>query len=93
MVDAWERTAPALARVGASIGVLLALQTVALLNYSTFAVSSPPILPDTTFHFGGLFVPSAPLYLAGLTVLVGLALAAIYRFTRFGVVTRAAGEN
>src|ERR1700761_6651870 len=87
------RAAPALARVGASIGVLLALQTIALLNYSTFAVSSPPILPDTTFHFGGLFVPSAPLYLAGLTVLVGLALAAIYRFTHFGVVTRAAVEN
>src|ERR1700744_4211413 len=87
------RTAPALARVGAAIGVLLALQTVALLNYSTFAVSSPPILPDTTFHFAGLFVPSAQLYLAALTVVRGLALAAIYRFTRFGVVTRAAVEN
>jgi ABC-type branched-subunit amino acid transport system permease subunit len=87
------RNAPALARVGASIGVLLALQTIALLNYSTFAVSSPPILPNTPIHFAGLFVPSAPLYLAGLTVVVGLVLAAVYRFTRFGVVTRAAVEN
>lgn len=87
------RNAPALARVGASIGVMLALQAIALLNYSTFAVSSPPILPDTPIHFAGLAVPSDRIYLAGLTVLVGLALAAIYRFTRFGLVTRAAVEN
>ncbi len=87
------RSAPALARVGASIGVMLALQAVALLNYSTFAVSSPPILPDTPIHFAGLTVPSDRLYLAGLTVIVGLVLAGIYRFTRFGLVTRAAIEN
>ncbi len=87
------RSAPALARVGASIGVLLALQSIALLNYSTFAVSSPPILPDTPIHVAGLFVPSDRLYLAGLTILVGLVLAAVYRFTRFGKVTRAAVEN
>ena len=87
------RTAPALARVGASIGVLLALQSIALLNYSTFAVSSPPILPDTPIHVAGLFVPSDRLYLAGLTILVGIVLAAVYRFTRFGRVTRAAVEN
>jgi ABC-type branched-subunit amino acid transport system permease subunit len=87
------RNAPALARVGASIGVLLALQAVATLNYSTFAVSSPPILPDTPIHFAGLFVPSDRLWLAGLTIAVGLVLAAIYRYTRFGLVTRAAVEN
>jgi ABC-type branched-subunit amino acid transport system permease subunit len=87
------RNAPALARVGASIGVMLALQAIALLNYSTFAVSSPPILPDTPIHFAGLSVPSDRIYLAGLTVLLGFVLAAIYRYTRFGLVTRAAVEN
>jgi ABC-type branched-subunit amino acid transport system permease subunit len=87
------RNAPALARVGASIGVMLALQAIAELNYSTFAVSSPPILPATPVHVASLIVPSDRLYLAGLTVLVGFALAAIYRFTRFGLVTRAAVEN
>ena len=87
------RAAPALARVGASIGVLLALQSIALLNYSTFAVSSPPILPDTPIQFAGLAVPSDRLYLAGLTIVVGIVLAAVYRFTRFGRVTRAAVEN
>src|SRR6201996_6938180 len=87
------RNAPALARVGASIGIMLALQAIAVLNYSTFAVSSPPILPDSPIHFAGIFVPSDRIYLAGLTVLVGLALAAIYRYTRFGLITRAAVEN
>jgi ABC-type branched-subunit amino acid transport system permease subunit len=87
------RSAPALARVGASIGVLLALQSIALLNYSTFAVSSPPILPDTPIHVAGLYVPSDRVYLAGLTILVGVVLAVVYRFTRFGKVTRAAVEN
>ncbi len=87
------RAAPALARVGASIGVLLALQTIALLNYSTFAVTSPPILPDSTIHVAGLSVPSDQLYLAGLTIVLGIVLAAVYRFTRFGRVTRAAVEN
>lgn len=87
------RNAPALARVGASIGVMLGLEAIAVLNYSTFAVSSPPILPDSPLHLGGLFVPSDRLYLAGLTVLVGIALAAVYRFTRFGLITRAAVEN
>jgi ABC-type branched-subunit amino acid transport system permease subunit len=87
------RAAPALARVGASIGVLLALEAIALLNYSTFAVSSPPILPDTPIHVAGLYVPSDRLYLAGLTIALGVVLAAVYRFTRFGRVTRAAVEN
>ncbi|HTU84514.1 MAG TPA: ABC transporter permease [Solirubrobacteraceae bacterium] len=87
------RRAPALARVGASIGVMLGLQAIAVLNYSTFALSSPPILPDTPLHIAGLFVPSDRLYLAGLTVLVGIVLAAVYRFTRFGLITRAAVEN
>ncbi|MFZ0088069.1 MAG: ABC transporter permease [Solirubrobacteraceae bacterium] len=87
------RNAPALARVGASIGVMLALQAIAVLNYSTFAVSSAPILPDSPVQIGGLSVPSDRLWLAGLTVLVGLVLAAIYRYTRFGLVTRAAVEN
>jgi branched-subunit amino acid ABC-type transport system permease component len=87
------RNAPPLARVGASIGVLLTLEAIAVLNYSTFAVSSPPILPDTPIHLGGLFVPSDRLYLTGLTIVVGIVLAAVYRFTRFGLVTRAAVEN
>jgi ABC-type branched-subunit amino acid transport system permease subunit len=87
------RNAPALARVGASIGVLLGLESIATINYSTFAVSSPPILPDTPIHFAGLAVPSDRIYLAALTVAIGLVLAAIYRFSRFGLVTRAAVEN
>jgi branched-subunit amino acid ABC-type transport system permease component len=87
------RHAPALARVGASVGVMLALQAIAVLNFGTFAVSSPPILPDSPVRIAGIDVPSDRLYLAGIAVLIGVALELIYRRTRFGLATRAAAEN
>jgi ABC-type branched-subunit amino acid transport system permease subunit len=87
------RNAPPLARVGASVGVLLALQAVAVLNFGTFAVASPPILPDSPISFAGIDIPSDRLYLAGIAVLIGLVLALVYRKTRFGLATRAAAEN
>ena len=87
------RNAPPLARVGASVGVMLGLQAVAVLNFGTFAVSSPPILPSSPVHIAGLDVPSDRLYLAGIAVLIGIVLAIVYRRTRFGLITRAAAEN
>ncbi len=87
------RNAPALARVGASVGVMLALQAIAVLNFGTFAVSSPPILPDSPVKIAGIDVPSDRLYLAAIAVLIGIALELIYRRTRFGLATRAAAEN
>src|SRR5919201_3179827 len=43
LLDHSLRKAPALARVGASVGVMLYLQAIAVVNFGTFAVSSPPI--------------------------------------------------
>src|ERR1700733_5152374 len=87
------RNAPALARVGASVGVMLGLQAIAVLNFGTFAVSSPPILPDSPIRIAGIDVPSDRLYLAGIAVVIGIVLELIYRRTRFGLATRAAAEN
>jgi ABC-type branched-subunit amino acid transport system permease subunit len=87
------RNAPALARVGASVGVMLALQAIAVINFGTFAVSSPPILPDAGIKVAGIFVPEDRLYLAGIAIVIGIALALVYRYTRFGLATRAAAEN
>lgn len=88
------RHAPALARVGASVGLMLFLEGVAVLNFGTFALSSPPILPQKPVRFAdGLIVPSDRLYLTGIVILIGLVLGAIYRYTRFGVATRAAAGN
>ncbi|MFT3863230.1 MAG: ATP-binding cassette domain-containing protein [Solirubrobacterales bacterium] len=87
------RAAPALARVGASVGVMLALEAIAVINFGTTTFSSPPILPSTPIDIAGLSVPSDRLYLAGITILLGAALGFVYRYTRFGLVTRASAEN
>jgi branched-subunit amino acid ABC-type transport system permease component len=58
------RHAPALARVAASVGLLLYLQTVATLNFGADNCSSPPILPAKPVHLFGANVPSDRLYLA-----------------------------
>ena len=88
------RHAPVLARVCACVGFMLYLETVATLDFGTFSVASPPILPDTAMHLAsGLIVPSVDLYLAGLAVVAGLILGAVYRYTRFGLATRAAAGN
>jgi ABC-type branched-subunit amino acid transport system permease subunit len=87
------RAAPALARVGASVGVMLALEAVAVINFGTSAYSSTPILPNNPVKIAGVLVPSDRLYLAGITVVLGVVLGAIYRYTKFGLVTRASAEN
>jgi len=88
------RHAPALARVGASVGLMLYLEGIAVLNFGTFALSSPPILPEHPVHLAsGLIVPSDRLYLTGIVIVIGLALGALYRYTRFGLATRAAAGN
>src|SRR6266516_2287795 len=87
------RSAPALARVGASVGVMLYLQAIAVINFGTFAVSSPPILKSTPVNIGSIPVPSDRLYLAGITVVIAAVLWAVYRWTRFGLATQAVAEN
>ena len=88
------RHAPVLARVCACIGFMLYLETAATINFGTFQVASPPILPDTSMNLGGgLIVPSVDVYLAAFAVIVGLILGAVYRYTRFGLATRAAAGN
>jgi ABC-type branched-subunit amino acid transport system permease subunit len=88
------RHAPALARVGASVGLMLYLQGIAVLNFGSFSLASPPILPEVPVHLAnGLIVPSDRLYLTGIVILVGLVLGGIYRYTRFGLATRAAAGN
>jgi ABC-type branched-subunit amino acid transport system permease subunit len=87
------RHAPALARVAASVGLMLYLQTTATLNFGADSYSSPPILPAEPVHIFGTNVPSDRLYLAGIAVVVALILGFVYRRTRFGLATRAAAGN
>ena len=87
------RTATPLTRVCASVGTMLALQAVAVLNFGTTAKSTPSILPNSPLKIGAITVPVDRLWFAGIVVVIAAVLAAVYRFTRFGLATRAAAEN
>ncbi|MBM3670945.1 MAG: ATP-binding cassette domain-containing protein [Actinobacteria bacterium] len=88
------RDAPALARVVASVGVLIVLQALVLLRFEDVNRIVPPILPREAWTLPGDFpVQSDRMLFAGVLVVVALALAALYRGTRFGVATRAAAES
>src|ERR1700712_2769950 len=83
------RHATPLTRVCASVGTMLALQAIAVLNYGTTAKSTPTILPSSPLKIGDITVPSDRLWLAGIVILLAAALAAVYPFTRFGLATGA----
>lgn len=87
------RTASPLARLVASIGVLLLLQALVQLVFGTAPLNSPPVLTGRVVDVVGVTVPVAHFILAGVVVALAAALWVLYRFTRFGLATRAASEN
>jgi len=90
--------APPLARLVASIGVMLTLQSLLVLNLGSEAsgvgsVTGGALLPSEPVAVFGTTVPRDRFYLAGITVIIGICLWALYRFTNFGIATRAAAES
>ena len=72
---------------------MLALQAIAVLNYSTEPVATNPIFPSGALKISGVTFPQDRLFFAGVVVVISIALWLIYRFTRFGLATRAGAEN
>ncbi len=90
------RTAPPLASVVASLGVYLYLQEITRLRFPTAGASTVtrfPVLPEGTVRILGTGVGANRLLLAGAVVVVTAALVAVFRWTRFGLATRAAAGN
>jgi ABC-type branched-subunit amino acid transport system permease subunit len=87
------RHATPLSRVCAAVGVMLGLQAIAVLNFGTTARSTPSILPNDPLSVAGITVPSDRLWLAAIVVVLSAALTLVYRYTRFGLATRASAEN
>ncbi len=87
------RHAPVLAKVVASVGVMIVLQAIIVLQVGTDSVRVSSILPAEPVSILGTTVPRDRLYLAIMAALAGAGLWAVYRFTRFGLATRAAAEN
>jgi ABC-type branched-subunit amino acid transport system ATPase component/branched-subunit amino acid ABC-type transport system permease component len=87
------RTAPAVARAVASIGVMLVLTSVMTQRVGVNPVTVGPILPTRIWTIGGIRLSSDRVWFAIVVLAFAAALAAAYRFTPFGLRTRAAAEN
>jgi len=90
------RHAAPLGKVVASLGLALYLQGVALINFGNSFPQPRSVVPDEPVqNFLGLgkVFPRNTIYVFGFAVLVGLILWAGYRYTRFGLATRAAAGN
>ena len=87
------RTAPALARVVASVGLLATLQALAVLWFGADSRPVPSLLPNRAVTVLGVDVPRDRLLLAGLVAAAAVGLWALSRFTRFGLASRATAED
>ena len=90
------RHQPPLARVVASLGLMLYLQEVVRLRFpigGAGAVRRRPVLPTAPIRIGATTVSENRLLLAAFAVVVTAALALVFTRTRFGLATRAAADN
>jgi branched-chain amino acid transport system permease protein len=87
------RTAAPLAKLVASLGVLLTAQAAMLLAFGTSQHPQPTIIPLRVIRLLDGAVPLSAFVLSGMVVALTLVLWALYRWTRFGLATRAASEN
>lgn len=88
------RTASSLGKVVTSIGLMLTLESLVELQFGTNAQTPPAILPTTAIHLGSqLIVPQDAVDMSGIVIVVGAALWALFKFTRFGLATRASAET
>jgi branched-chain amino acid transport system permease protein len=87
------RTASPLAKLVSSLGVLLIFQATVVLAFGTTPQPEPNVLPQNVVHVFGAVIPEDRFILTGIVVAATVVLAALYRWSRFGLATRAASEN
>ena len=89
------RRAPALAKVVASVGLVIVFTSLVERRFADKTnIRVDSILPREPFRLtDDLTVPRDGLWLALIVILIGVALWAMSRYTRVGLVTRAAAEN
>ncbi|WP_261554506.1 branched-chain amino acid ABC transporter permease/ATP-binding protein [Frankia tisae] len=93
LVFRWLRAAPPVAKAVASIGLLIVIQALLAQRVGTTPVSVKRILPSDSYTIGDLRIQGDKLWFALTIVVLALALAGVFRFTRFGLATRAAAET
>ena len=86
-------SSPPITRLVASVGLTIVLQGAAVAQVGTATQRVDAVLPDDLVDLFGSRFPTDRLWLAATIVLIGSLVGALYRFTRFGLATRAAAEN
>ncbi|EON31637.1 Branched-chain amino acid ABC-type transport system, permease component [Gordonia terrae C-6] len=87
------RSAPVLAQVVASVGLMLFIQALVHLRFETENLFAEAILPESTVDIAGAIVNVSDLILAGVAIAISLVLWAYFRLTTLGVATRAGSED
>ena len=87
------RRASPLARIVATLGLLIILQSAAVLRYGARVTSVPSELPRNLIHPFGLTLSVDRFILVGIAALVSAGLWAFYKYAMFGVATTAVAEN
>jgi branched-chain amino acid transport system permease protein len=87
------RTSSPLAKLAASLGLLLLAQALIAIIYGNSTLSPTSILPGAPVHVFGKVVPEDRLILTLIVVVLAAALWAVYRYSPFGLATRAAAES
>ena len=77
----------------ASIGLLGLLTAIVTYQVGTQVVLVNPIFPQNHVTFLGVSISTDRLWLAGTIIALGIVLTVIFRFTRFGLATRASAET
>jgi ABC-type branched-subunit amino acid transport system ATPase component/branched-subunit amino acid ABC-type transport system permease component len=87
------RSAPPVARAVASLGVTVLLTGLMQQRVGYNPVNVSGIFPSTTYKLGSVHVSGDRIWFAITVIGVALVLASVYRFTKFGLNTRAAAET
>jgi ABC-type branched-subunit amino acid transport system ATPase component/ABC-type branched-subunit amino acid transport system permease subunit len=87
------RQAPPVARAVASLGVSVIITSDITARLGTTGVAVGPIFPSATWTVFGVRVSSDRIYLALTIIGAAMVLGALFKFTRFGLATRAAAES
>ena len=87
------RRASPLARIVATLGVLIVLQAGAVLRYGSKITFVTSELPVTVLHPFDITISLDRFILVGIAAVFSVALWALYRYTKFGIATTAVAEN
>ena len=87
------RNSPVLARIVATLALLLLLQGLAFLVFDVATVSPPPVMSSAPIDLFGQQIPRDRLELAAVAVVLAMVLGAISRWTRIGLAIRAISDS